>query len=253
MLSKNNIKYLHSLKLKKFRQKYDNFVVEGDKIAKEMLQSGNVEIENIYALASWIEANESLLQAYKKKLLPVTESELKKITLLTTPNEVLIVAKRFSDDVDTNEVNTGLSLFVDGIQDPGNMGTIIRTADWFGIKTIFCSTDTFSLYNAKVLQATMGAFLRVRIIPIDFTNLASKFPELPVYGTVLGGENIFRAKLGDRGIIVIGNEGQGISDQVLQHLDFRLTIPSDATSGAESLNAAVAAGIICAIFRNYNR
>lgn len=253
MLSKKNIKYIRSLKLKKFRQKYNNFVVEGDKIVQEMLQYKNIEIENIYALPSWIETNNKLLEFHKKKLLPVTEAELKQISFLTTPNSVLAIAAGLPDDFDSKAVSKGISLYLDGIQDPGNMGTIIRTADWFGIKTVFCSTDTVSLYNPKVMQATMGAFLRVKVIVKAFSALVESFPELPLYGTVLGGENIFKAKLQDRGIIVIGNEGQGISPEVLKRLDHRLMIPPGSNDSAESLNAAVATGIVCAIFKNVNR
>ena len=251
MLSKNNIKYIRSLKLKKFRQKYNNFVVEGDKISKEMLSQGSAVIENIYALPSWIETNAELLKIYKNKLTPITEKELKKITFLTTPNEVLIVARTLPEDADDEAVNNGLSIFLDGIQDPGNLGTIIRTADWFGIKTVFCSEDCVSLYNPKTLQATMGAFLRVNVIPIAFPALLAKFPKLPVYGTVTDGKNIFEAKLGKKGIIVIGSEGQGISSQVLEQISYKLTIPPGDSGGAESLNAAVAAGIVCAVFNNH--
>lgn len=252
MLSKNNIKYICSLKLKKFRQKYNNFVVEGDKISKEMLLHANVEIENIYALPSWIETNAGLLKNHNKKLVPITEIELKKITFLTTPNEVLIIARTLPETVDEEVVNHSLSLFLDGIQDPGNLGTIIRTADWFGIKTVFCSEDCVSLYNPKTLQATMGAFLRVKVIPMAFPALVAKFPKLPVFGTDTDGKNIFDAKLEKNGIIVIGSEGQGISPPVLERINFKLTIPPGASGGAESLNAAVAAGIICAVFNNHN-
>ncbi len=252
MLSKNNIKYIRSLKLKKFRQKYNNFVVEGDKISKEMLLHKNLVIENIYALPEWIETNAGLLKVHKKKLTAISEKELKMITFLTTPNEVLIIARTLPEEVDDALVNNGLSLFLDGIQDPGNLGTIIRTADWFGIKTVFCSEDCVSLYNPKTLQATMGAFLRVQVIPIGFSVLVSKFPKLPVFGTVTDGKNIFDAKLEKRGIIVIGSEGQGISAPVLEGINFKLTIPPGDSGGAESLNAAVAAGIVCAVFNNHN-
>jgi TrmH family RNA methyltransferase len=227
-------------------------VVEGDKIAQEMLQDDNIEIENIYALPSWIETRDNLLKFHKEKVIPVNPKELKKISFLKTPNNVLIVAKMLSEDVDLEEVNNSISIYLDGIQDPGNLGTIIRIADWFGISTIFCSSNTVALYNAKVLQATMGAFMRVKVIVLSFNELLNKFPELQVYGTVLGGENIFKTTLEPKGIIVVGSEGQGISDEVMQHLNYKISIPSDAENGAESLNAAVATGIVCAIFKNVN-
>jgi len=252
MLSKNNIKYIRSLNLKKFRQKYNNFVVEGDKIAQEMLRLKNIEIENIYALPSWVETNDKLLKLQREKLIPVSETELKKISSLKSPNDVLIVSKMLSDAFDPEDVENEISLYLDGIQDPGNMGTIVRIADWFGIKTVFCSLDCVGLYNSKVLQATMGAFLRVNVIELPFTKLKNEFPKLPVYGTVLSGENIFETTLEKKGIIVIGNEGKGISKEVLNQIDHKITIPSNADSGAESLNAAVATGIVCAIFKNAN-
>jgi RNA methyltransferase, TrmH family len=250
MLSKNNVKYIRSLKLKKFRQKYNNFVVEGDKIAQEMLRQNKFEIEKIFALSQWIETTGALLEFHENKLVPVSEKELKKISFLKSPNEVLIVAKKKLKDFNAAEVKEGISLFLDGIRDPGNMGTIVRIADWFGVKTVFCSPNNVSLYNAKVLQATMGAFLRVKVVEIPFSKLISNFPDLPVYGTVLGGENIFTSKLESRGIIVIGSEAQGISKEVLKQIDHKITIPPSSTNGAESLNAAVATGIVCAIFKN---
>ncbi len=253
MLSKNNIKYIRSLKLRKFRQKYNNFVVEGDKIAQEMLQNKNIGIENIYALASWIKTNENLLKFHKERLIPVTETELKKISFLKTPNNVLLVAKRFSKNYSQEEVRNGISLYLDGIQDPGNMGTIIRIADWFGIKTVFCSSNNVSLYNAKVLQATMGAFMRVKVVELSFSKLVAEFPKLPVYGTVLGGLNVFETNLSSKAIIVIGSEGQGISEEVMKNLNHKIMIPSGSQDGAESLNAAVATGIVCALFKNLNR
>jgi TrmH family RNA methyltransferase len=252
MLSKNNIKYIRSLNLNKFRQKYNNFVVEGDKIAQEMLRYKNNEIENIYALPSWIKTNDNLLRFHKEKLIPINEIELKKISSLKTPNDVLLVARMFDETIDYQEVRTGISLYLDGIQDPGNMGTIIRTADWFGIRTVFCSPNSVSLYNSKVLQATMGAFLRVKVVESSFLELIDQFVDLPLYGTVLGGENIFKTKLEKKGIIVIGSEGRGISEEVLDKLDHKITIPSNSSDGAESLNAAVATGIVCAIFKNVN-
>ena len=250
MLSKNNIKYIRSLNLKKFRQKYNNFVVEGDKIAQEMLTYRNIKIENIYALSNWIKTNDYLLRFHKDKLIPVSQKELERISFLKTPNDILIVAKEIENDFDRKEVENGLSLYLDGIQDPGNLGTIIRIADWFGIKTVFCSSNCVSLYNSKVLQSTMGAFLRVKVVEFSFLDLLDQFSKLPVYGTVLGGENIFDTAIASKGIIVVGSEGKGISKEVMKKLDHKITIPSNASNGAESLNAAVATGIVCAIFKN---
>ena len=246
MLSKNNIKYIRSLKLKKFRQKYNKFVVEGNKIALEMIQSGSVTIENIYALSSWVKTNEHLLKFHNDKLRLVSEKELQKISFLKTPNEVLIVAEAFDNQVDEATVLNGVSLFLDGIQDPGNMGTIIRTADWFGIESIFCSSNCVSLYNSKVLQSTMGAFLRVKTLHYTLPELLEQVGDLPVFGAAMNGENIFSINKPENGIIVIGNEGKGISTELNSSINKWIHIPSGNSTGAESLNAAVATGIICA-------
>ncbi|MFT5765328.1 MAG: TrmH family RNA methyltransferase, partial [Saprospiraceae bacterium] len=153
-------------------------------------------------------------------------------------------------EVSSDAVSEGLSLYLDHIQNPGNFGTILRVADWFGIGTVFCSESSADLYNPKVIQSTMGAFLRVRVVKTDFEQLKTDYPKLPVYGTVLAGQNLFNTPLEQKGIIVIGSEGKGISPAVMQYITHPLTIPTHADGGAESLNAAVAAGIVCAVFRN---
>jgi TrmH family RNA methyltransferase len=141
-----------------------------------------------------------------------------------------------------------LTLLLDEIQDPGNLGTIMRIADWFGIPNVICSTNCADAYNPKTIQATMGAFLRVRTFRLNLTEFCRNFSALPVYGAVLGGENLFQTKLNKNALIVIGNEGKGISPDMIQQLTHRIEIP--ANGQAESLNAAIATGIICAAFRN---
>ena len=145
----------------------------------------------------------------------------------------------------------GWGLFLDGIQDPGNLGTILRIADWFGISRVFSSPDCVDPFNPKVVQATMGAFLRVSCIETTIDRLYQEYPGIPIYGEVMDGENVFHTSLkGANGIIVIGNEGSGISPEAERLLSHRISIPPAAHSGAESLNAAVATGILCAVFRN---
>lgn len=249
MLSNNKIKYIQSLKTKKVRQKYNNFIIEGDKMAREVLQNEELEIEGIFALPDWIETNRKLVNVHFNETISLTERELKKISSLTTPNQVLIIAKQSSFEVDFKGLKTSLSLYLDGIQDPGNMGTILRIADWFGIDWVICSPTCVEIYNSKVIQASMGAFLRVKIAVLPFETLRQKATDIPVYGTVLDGQNMYEMDLKSEGVIVIGSEGKGISPEVMERLDHRISIPAHQSGGAESLNAAIATGIVCALFR----
>lgn len=249
MLSLNKIKYVQSLQSKKNRQKYDIFVAEGEKIAEEILNHQNISIEYIFGTTNWIEKNEVLLKKFDNITFEVTEQELKKISMLTTPNQVLIVAKQLKFEIDKSIIHKDLVLYLDGIQDPGNMGTILRIADWFGIKYVFCSDTCVDVYNPKVIQATMGAFLRIKTKEIDIEEIINS--DLPIYGALLEGNNIFKEKLQQNGIIIIGNEGKGISPSLQSKITHPIFIPA-YNNGAESLNAAIATGIICALFRNNN-
>ena len=250
MLSNNKIKFIRALQSKKFRQKYNNFLVEGDKICREVLLCPHIKIDAIYALPIWIETNSDLLGVFTDKLMSVKPAELKKISALSTPNKVIIVAQPLDWQLAKDHIANGLSLYLDGIQDPGNLGTILRIADWFGISAVFCSPDTVDVYNLKVIQASMGAFLRIPVSYQEFSEIRTNYPDLPSYGMVLGGENLFQTPLSKNGIIVIGNEGKGIRKELLNQLDQELSIPAHPSSGAESLNAAIATSIACAIFRN---
>jgi RNA methyltransferase, TrmH family len=252
-LSKNKVKFIKSLGQKKFRQKYNNFVVEGEKIALEMLGQSRVTIDALYGLANWIETNRDCSALPPEKVHAVSERDLKQISNLTTPNKALIIAKIPELVLDELEPENDLCLYLDGIQDPGNMGTILRIADWFGIPYVFCSPDCVDLYSPKVIQASMGAFLRVHCMEIDIREIKKRFPSLPVFGTALTGEDVFRSTLPQKGMIVIGNEARGISEGAEKFIARRFSIPAARPGGAESLNAAVAAGIICAMFRNVSR
>ncbi len=251
MLSKNKIKYFRSLKLRKFRQMYNNFVVEGEKIALELLTAGNFEIESIVCTMAWSEKEAKSIRPFTEQVLIAKPKELEQISLLKTAAEVFIVAKQAPVEFNPMLLHQNLSLYLETIQNPGNFGTILRIADWFGIPTVFCSEDTADVYNPKVIQATMGAFLRVQVIKISFKELNKHIKDLPVYGTVLGGKDIFKTPLAEKGIIVIGHEGKGISEDLKQYLSHPITIPAHKDGGAESLNAAVATGIVCAAFRNF--
>ena len=249
MLSNNKIKYIQSLKTKKLRQKYNNFIIEGDKMAREVLESEELEIESVFALPNWIETNRKLVNVHFKKTLSINERELKKISSLKTPNQVLVIAKQASFKANFTDLKASLSLYLDGIQDPGNMGTILRIADWFGIDWVICSPTCVEIYNSKVVQASMGAFLRVKTLILPFETLHEQVKGIPVYGTVLDGQNMYNMDLESNGVIVIGSEGKGISKEVMERLDHRISIPAHQSGGAESLNAAIATGIVCALFR----
>ncbi|TAK41402.1 MAG: RNA methyltransferase [Saprospiraceae bacterium] len=248
-LSISQIKYVKSLHARKSRQKYHNFVVEGEKMCGEVLRQGDLEIELIATTQEWADANRSLLKVHERRLHIVSTKELKRVSLLATPNQVLLVAcqpeHQFPGHI------RDLTLYLDGLQDPGNLGTILRVADWFGIEWVFYSPDTVEVFNPKVVQASMGAFLRVKCMAAEFGDLKEAFPGIPIYGAVLDGDNVFKMFLPPAAILVIGNESRGISPMLQQQLTHRAAIPRHAIGGAESLNAAVAAGILCATFRNY--
>ena len=248
MLSRNTIKYIQSLHQKKFRQKYRNFIVEGEKMALEIIQSPSMVIEGIYALPDWIKENKKILNPLGSIIHPVNTKELDRISKLKTPNKVLCVCKILTYTVDSSLVNNNLTIYLDGIQDPGNMGSILRIADWFGIPYIFCSDTCVEIYNPKVIQSSMGAFLRVRSLVKDLEELKRESPNLPIFAAVLGGTNIFKLSPQKNGILVIGNEGNGISDATIALSDHQVTIPKSTKGGAESLNAAVATGILCSAF-----
>lgn len=250
-LSKNNVKFIKSLRLKKFRQKYNNFIVEGDKMVRELLEQRPGQAVALYALEGWLSGAEEARAVPPEKRFCVSPAELKKISNLSTPNQVAAVAVIPEVKMEDVQPAGALSLYLDGIQDPGNFGTILRIADWFGISCVFSSPDCVDAYHPKVIQATMGAFLRVSCIEMDITSILKLYPGLPVYGAVMDGDDVFRADLdGARGLLVIGNEGRGITPEAERLLSHRISIPAAAHSRAESLNAAVAAGILCAVFRD---
>lgn len=250
MLSKKNEQYIRSLSLKKFRQKYKNFIIEGDKMVSEALRHPDVEIEQIFALPDWLETHAAAIAQHRHLATEITERELKKVSTLKTPNQALAILKQFQPDFQPGDLENKLSLYLDHLQNPGNLGTILRTADWFGIDWVVCSPDCADLYNPKTVQATMSALFSVKVVHKDFSELAVENLNLSVYGAILEGENLFEQPLTPDGLIVIGSEGRGIRPALRKAITHPIAIPSFKPGGAaESLNAAIATGVICAAFR----
>ncbi len=243
MISKAQIKLLQSLKQIKFRREHGLFVAEGPKIVGELPVS-DIKVEAVYALEEWIEHSKGKFEYLKAEINQVSPKELERISGLRTPNHVLAVCKIPERDPEEISDYDELMIALDGIRDPGNLGTIIRTADWFGIRNIVCSDDCVDVYNPKVVQATMGSIARVKVFYTDLADYLSS-TSMPVYATVMEGESIWDASPG-KGIYVIGNESNGIRAEVLMHASNKISIPT-AEGDAESLNAAVATGIVLAI------
>ena len=246
MISKNKIKYIQSLELKKNRNKENVFVAEGPKLVETLLQVSTPCF--IAATADWIEVNSHLKVL---EIVEVTDKELKKISFLQHPQQVLGIFKQ--EPQPQLHLENSLSIALDDIQDPGNLGTIIRIADWFGIRTILCSENTVDVYNPKVIQATMGSIANVNVIYVNLEEVIKALPKtFPIYGTLLDGENIYQQTLERKGLIVMGNEGKGISSNIKKYITHKLLIPGDAQKTAESLNVAIATAITCAEFQRAN-
>ena len=239
MLSKNQIKLIKSLEAKKNRKREGLFVAEGPKVVGDLLRAG-FQPHSIFSTVSRPDAE------------LITDDELRRISFLQHPQEVLGVfhISTIPQPSAISHQTSGLALALDGVQDPGNVGTIIRIADWFGISQIFCSPDTADVYNPKVVQATMGSLAHVCITYCDLVPLLSK-AGVPVYGTLLDGQDIYQQTLSENGIIVMGNEGNGISSEVRQLVTNKLLIPNfnKNTETAESLNVAIATAITLSEFR----
>ncbi|HEX6430953.1 MAG TPA: RNA methyltransferase [Niastella sp.] len=240
MLIKSQVKYIQSLSHKKLRDSEGVFVAEGPKLINELLSAG-LPVQQLYAVKEWIEGHR---QPMTVSITEISQSELERISGLQTPNQVLGIFKKpaFSSFTTHPPVRNTLSLMLDTIQDPGNMGTIIRCADWFGISQIFCSSDCADAFNPKVVQASMGSITRVQVWYGSLTQLLTEAPDVPTYAAVLNGTDLRTLPPIKEGIIIIGNESKGVSDEVLALTRNRITIPRHGK--AESLNAAVATGII---------
>ena len=246
MLSKNQIKIICSLHQKKTREFEGLFLVEGDKIVQEVLSQNKYKIQAVIALRDWIIENSQILDHNKYTIYECNEDDLSKISNFKTHGKVILVVHTLK--LEKNQIIRNRNLILDNLQDPGNLGTIIRIADWFGIENIFCSETSVELYNPKVLQSTMGSFLRVNVHYINLENLFLEHPNVTRYAAVLDGKNAFEISYDEDAFIIIGNESRGISDKILKIPHVPVSIPKYGQ--AESLNAAVATGILCAFIRN---
>ncbi|HWY10946.1 MAG TPA: RNA methyltransferase [Bacteroidia bacterium] len=246
MISKNQIKQVKALHLKKYRDENGLFIAEGIKIINEIVVTKPKLIDQLFVTESYLQGNSNVLLNTKVEYTTITEDDLKKISMQQQPNNVLAVCNYFKEIKPFTDLNKTFSFYLDDIRDPGNLGTILRMADWFGVKEIFCSKQSTDMYNPKTIQSAMGSFLRVKIHYCDLKDLIGN-ARLPVYGAVLKGESIYDQKL-KNGLVIIGNEANGISKQNLEFVTNPISIPASTSSHTESLNAAMATAIICSEF-----
>lgn len=248
MLSKNLIKLVRSLEMKKFRKETGLFVAEGEKLVNDLISSG---VESFKIIAT--EKHAAALRNNRDiELVVVDDEELKKVSFLKSPQGIVGLFKQKNCAPDVATPRRELCLALDDVQDPGNLGTIIRIADWFGIEHIYCSIGTVDIYNPKTVQATMGAISRVNIYYVDLPQFLSSLEKsIPMYGTFLDGKNIYEHKLSANGVIVMGNEGKGIGAECEKFIDERILIPNYPAGRAtsESLNVSTATAIVCGEFR----
>ena len=243
MLVKPKLKYIQTLGQKKFREQEGLFIAEGPKSVSELLASGNAKVKEVLALKDWIEENKKLL--VKTAVTEISQIELERISQLTTPNKVLAIVHQFDNNT-AGATKGKISLVLDSLQDPGNLGTIIRIADWFGVEQVICSHDTADVYNSKVVQATMGSIARVKVIYTDLSTWLAEQRGTQIYAAVLDGQDVTTMKKIKEGIFIFGNESKGISPELLKLVNIKLTIPKKGK--AESLNVAVAVGVILSHF-----
>jgi len=247
MISKNKIKLINSLSQKKFRDETGLFVAEGTKLVLDLISAFHCSL--LAATPDWLNENKDV---EADEVIEVDTNELNKITNQKSPQGVLAVFVKPEDTWKADELNHKLTLALDDIQDPGNLGTILRIADWFGIHDVFCSGHSADAFSPKAVQATMGALVRVKVHTVDLVEfLQSCAGKMPIYGTFMDGEVVYNKSLTQQGIIVMGNEGNGISRDVGRLVSERLLIPNypigQATS--ESLNVGIATALICSEFR----
>lgn len=243
MLSKSKIKHIQSLKLNKFRKQHQVFIAEGSTNVLDFINS-KAQVLEVYATEAWTNKHQEVLKGVSVEV--VSSTDMERISALKHASEVLAVIHipqhRLPKEIDS------YVLALDDIRDPGNLGTIIRTADWFGIQDIICSPETVDAYNPKVVQATMGSLTRVKVHYTPLADYFDQVKDIPVFGAVLDGEDIRKTVKPGKGILLMGSEAHGISKALYPLIQHRIRIPSAENNGAESLNAAVATALVCASF-----
>lgn len=245
MLSKNKIKFIRSLEMKKNRKENGVFLAEGNKLVSDL--SSHFKCRLLVGTEQWIKSN----NVHAEETVTVEKDDLSRASLLKTPQDVLAVFEMPAYHVSFDKPRNELCLALDDVQDPGNLGTIIRIADWFGIRHIYCSNGTVDAFGPKTVQATMGALARVQLHYCDIKKLISSLDNTPVFGTFLDGDNMYNCELSGNGLIVMGNEGNGISKDVSELINRRILIPNypQGNETTDSLNVAVATAIVCSEFR----
>jgi TrmH family RNA methyltransferase len=251
MISKNKANFILSLQKKKTREEEKLYVVEGDKLVKEFLEA-KVPVRILVAKPEFLNSLPLVHKQGVEEIIQASYEELKKISTLKTPHNALAVIRMPDRKMITGDIQTGLTVALDCVQDPGNLGTIIRAAAWFGIRNIYCSADCVDVFNPKVIQASMGAVLYVNIFYTSLKELletASSY-KIKIFGTMLEGDSIYSHKLANSGIILLGNESKGISEELLPYVTDRIMIPgqSDGKPGIDSLNVSMAASVILSEF-----
>ena len=250
MLIKHLTNIIQNLEKKKFREKYNLFKIEGEKLVQELFLS-DMKVDTLIARPSWIERNRQKAQSYNT--IEVNEIEMGRVSNFKSLPEVIALAQIPVKEHSPEEIKNELSIVLNGIQDPGNLGTILRLSDWFGVRHVFCDHDCANIFNPKSVQASMGAIFRVNVFYLDLVEFIPQFVDqnFPCYGAFLEGENIYRTELRTKGFIVMGNEGNGISPEIERFVTRKITIPSFAHSpySTESLNVGVATGIILSEFK----
>jgi TrmH family RNA methyltransferase len=251
MISKSSIKFIKSLQNKKVRDEERLFVIEGDKLIKEFLIA-NVPIKMLVGKPEFLKILTPELTRFVNESEVVSYDELKQISTLKTPHNALAVVHMQEREMNISEIINHFCVALDFVQDPGNMGTIIRAAGWFGIKNIVCSMDCVDVYNPKVIQSSMGALLHVNVFNFDLKELLASAIQnsIPVFGTLLEGVSIYNHKLDSKGIILLGNESKGISDELIPFITEKIRIPkfSKAKEGIDSLNVGMAASVVFSEF-----
>lgn len=250
MLSKNKIRFIRSLDTKKVREEEDCFLAEGNKLVNDTIRHFDCRL--LVATEQWLEQHPDIRS---RETITATKEEIRKCSLLKNPQEVIAVYRKPEYPIYIEALRGCLVLALDTVQDPGNLGTIVRIADWFGIRDIVCSETCADIYNPKTVQATMGALARVRVHYTSLADFLRQIYPTPVYGTFLEGNNIYREELSPNGVIVMGNEGNGISEAIKPFVERKLYIPNypPGTETSESLNVAIATAITCAEFRRRTR